>query len=80
MNMEKEDAILVFDEPAKARILKALDLKPNAKQELADKENKILTNAEYESIHIQEFGGILRGSKIAIKKDKTDLVRYFVTK
>ncbi|MDI6641790.1 MAG: hypothetical protein QME68_05715 [Elusimicrobiota bacterium] len=72
--------LVVFDDSSKGRMLKALALRKNERSELVDEENKVLTNQDFETIKINEFGGILRGSKIPIKKDKSELVKYFISK
>ena len=77
---EKKDTIIVFDNSSRDLILKVLDLRKNEKSELIDEEGKILTNQEFESIKAEELGGILQGSKIPIKKSKSELVKYFVNK
>jgi hypothetical protein len=72
--------LIVFDGSSVERVYKALALSENEKGELVDEDNKVLTNQDFETIKSSDFGGILVGSKIPIKKDKTELVRYFVNK
>ena len=80
INMNNEDPIIVFDNSSRELILKTLEFRRYEKSELVDTEGKILTNPEFESIKAEEFGGILKGSKIPIRKNKSELVRYFVSK
>ena len=72
--------IIVFDDSSKKRILESLGLKKNKQSELVDSNEQIITNQEFESIKEDEFGGILKSSKIAIKKDISELVKFFVNK
>lgn len=76
--MNENTPIIVFDESAKKKLLVSLGFSVNQNKEIVDKDNKILTNTDYEPINLDEFGGILRGSKIPIKKEKSELVRYFI--
>lgn len=78
--MTDEDPILVFEESSKERLLKALGLRVNSEGLIVDEKNKVLTNQEYEPITFVEFGGILKGSKVPIKKQQRELVKYFVNK
>ncbi|MBS3138569.1 hypothetical protein J4207_02585 [Candidatus Woesearchaeota archaeon] len=72
--------ILVFDEHSKEDIIKALGLKVNSTGELIDNEGKVLNNSDFETIKMDEFGGMLKGSKIPIKNNTLELVKYFVKK
>ncbi len=76
-----KDPIIVFDNSSRELILKTLELSKNEKSELTDSEGKILTNQEFEPIKAEEFGGILKSSKILIKNNKSmELIKYFVNK
>ncbi len=76
--MVNDDCMLIFDESSKKRILSSLGISTNDEFELIDEDNKVLTNQDFESIKLNEFGGILVGSKIPIKNDRTELVKYFL--
>ena len=78
--MKEAIPILIFDESSKERVIKSLGFNKNKESQLIDKENKVLINQDFEPIKLEEFGGILKGSKIPIKKDKTELVKYFINK
>ena len=78
--MEKDVPVLVFDDSSKDRILKALGLKRGKDSVLIGRKGKIQTNDRFEEISFSEFGGVLRGSKLLIKKDTSDLARYFTNR
>jgi len=64
----------------KKKILKALGLKTGKNSIIVDGENRAITNRDFETIKEKEFGGILKSSKLPIKKDTSELVKYFVRK
>ena len=72
--------IVLFDDSSKEKIVKALGLKINPDGRLADEDGKILTNQVYEDIRFDDFGGILISSKLPIKKDQSEIVKYFLRK
>ncbi|MBU1198366.1 MAG: hypothetical protein KKF46_05475 [Nanoarchaeota archaeon] len=74
--MSNEEPILVFDDTSKSRLLKALGFKVE-KSDILDEKGKLLTNPDFEVIPNNNFGGFLKGSKIAIKKEESELVKYF---
>jgi hypothetical protein len=75
------EEIIVFDDSSKRSILSSLGIrKDDESSELINEQNKKLTNKNGETIKLEEFGGILRSSKRVIKKDKTELVKYFLDK
>lgn len=74
------DAIIIFDNSSKEKILELLGIKTNEENELVELDGRIMTNTEQEPISLKDFGGILKGSRIAIKKDRDELVRYFVNR
>ena len=78
--MTEEDPILAFEDSSKERLLKALGLSVTSEGLIVDGKNKVLTNQEYEQITFGEFGGVLKGSKVPIKKQQRELVKYFVNK
>ncbi len=82
VNKETEELypIVVFDDSSMNRIYKALALRKNENDELIDEKDRVLTNQDFETIKSSNFGGILRGSKVSITKDKLELVKYFVRK
>jgi len=77
--MEKKP-ILVFDDSVKERITEALGYSKTENNELISKNGKFATSQEFEIIKFEEFGGMLQGSKIAIKKEDSELVKFFTTK
>ena len=78
--IEGKEPILLFDNSSKERILSSLGITKNVDSELVNDSGKVLTNADLEPVQFEEFGGILRSSKVLIKKDKADLIRYFVSR
>jgi len=78
--MYNKDEIFVFDESTKRSILNLLDIQSNEEGYLVDNEDKVLTDQDFEPLDETEFGGILKGSKIPIRKDRAELVKYFVKK
>lgn len=75
--MLKEDApLIIFDNSSKEEILDSLGFKEKD-GELIDDEGLIQTNDQIEIVKSKEFGGVLRGSKRVIKKDSSELARYF---
>lgn len=78
--VEGKEAILIFDDSSKERILNSLGISKTEDSELVNEKNKVLTNADLEPVRFCEFGGILRSSKLLIKKDKSELIRYFVNR
>ncbi len=77
--MSEDDPILVFDESSKAKIIKLLGFKEEDSL-LIDEEGLVQTNQQYEPVSAKDFGGVLKGSKIVIKKDQLELARYFASK
>ena len=78
--VNKRDPIIVFDDSSKKKIFKALGLKEGPGSILQDEQNRTLTDQDFEPIKATEFGGVLKGSKIPIRKEREELVRYFVAK
>ncbi len=79
MKEENQMPMLVFDDSIKGRILEALGFKAEDSH-LVDEEGLIQTNQQFETVSAEEFGGVLKGSKIVIKKDVSDIVSYFANK
>lgn len=75
--MEEDFPMIVFDDSSKKEIFEALGLKQED-EHLVDEEGSIQTNDQIEIIKSNEFGGVLKGSKVMIKKDSLDLARYFL--
>ncbi len=73
------DTVIVFDNSSKEKILDLLGIQINENSELVEN-GRILTNVEQEAISLKDFGGILEGSRIAIKKNRDELVHYFVNR
>ena len=78
--MDENNLVLAFDDTSKNRLLKSLGIHQNDNSELVDENDKVITGQDFEPIKFDEFGGILQGSKQAIKKEKSELVRFFASK
>ena len=78
--MNDKEPILIFDNSIKDKVIISLGLSKNKESQLVDKEGKIATSQDFESINYDEFGGVLKGSKIPIKNKDTELVKYFISK
>lgn len=76
--VEKREAVLVFDNSVKEKVIKSLGLIKKGSH-LIDKEGKIVASQDFESINYNEFGGILKGSKIPIKNKESELIKYFTS-
>ncbi|MAG02466.1 hypothetical protein CMI42_03955 [Candidatus Pacearchaeota archaeon] len=77
--MINEIPILVFDDSVKERVIKSLGFSRNEDSKLVDENDKVVTTQEFESIKESEFGGVLKSSKIPIKKEESELVKYFIS-
>ena len=77
--MINEVPILVFDDSVKERVIKSLGFSRNEDSKLVDENDKVVTTQEFESIKESEFGGVLKSSKIPIKKEESELVKYFIS-
>jgi hypothetical protein len=75
----KEKPIIVFNDSVKPKVIKALGFKTDKKSRLLDRNGKVVTSQSFESITSKEFGGMLQGSKIPIKKKESELVKYFIS-
>ena len=71
-----ETPLVVFDNSSKKKIIKSLGLK-KVGDVLIDGNGMIQTNKQFETVSEEEFGGVLKGSKVVIKKDSSELARYF---
>lgn len=69
--------LIIFDDSVKNKVISLIG-KINSNLELSDEDGKIITSQDFESIKSTDFGGILMGSKIPIKKDQSELVKYFI--
>ncbi|HIG92844.1 TPA: hypothetical protein HA242_03340 [Candidatus Woesearchaeota archaeon] len=76
--VDSKELVLVFDDSVKERIIKSLGFSLNEKEELMDTRGKIATSQDFKPIYSKEFGGLLRGSKIPIRKKESELVKYFL--
>tara|TARA_Y100000031_G_C8219327_1_gene385019 strand:- start:1197 stop:1439 length:243 start_codon:yes stop_codon:yes gene_type:complete len=77
--MINEVPILVFDDSVKERVIKSLGFSRNEDSKLVDENDKVVTTQEFESIKESEFGGVLKSSKIPIRKEESELVKYFIS-
>ena len=75
----KEKPIIVFDDSVKSKVIKALGYTENENSELVDKKGKVVTSQNFEKISSDEFGGVLSGSRIPIKNNESELVKFFVS-
>ncbi len=79
-NKIEETPILIFDSSVMDKVLKSLGLRKDEESKLIDEEGKVITSQDFESITYDEFGGMLKGSKIPIKNKESELVEYFISK
>lgn len=79
MEKDNEMPILIFDDSSKDKVLETLGFSQEDSH-LIDEEGLIQTNQQFEEISEENFGGILQGSKIFIKKDPSEIVKYFASK
>ena len=77
--MNEKSPIIIFDDSVKSKLVSSLGFNKNAESNLVDNNGKIATSQDFESISFDEFGGVLKGSKIAIRKRDSELVRYFIS-
>ena len=77
MDKDEISPVLVFDDSSKKEIIMALGLIEDKESRLVDEKGLIQTNQDFQVVHSNELGGVLKGSKIIIKKDVADLVTYF---
>ena len=77
---QEELPIVVFDDTSKESIIQSLGFSLNEESELVDENGKVITARDFEPIKLNDFGGILRSSKIPIRKDVAELSRYFLEK
>ncbi len=75
-----ETPIITFDEQNKDRVLSSLGFKEDKRGRLVNEKGTLLTDLDFEPVLAKDFGGALRGSKVIVKKDKSDLVKYFISK
>jgi len=74
----QESLVITFDDFSRREIFDALDLKKEGNC-LVDSEGFTQTNDQFEVISPGEFGGVLRGSKVMIKKEPSEVSRYFAS-
>jgi len=79
MDEDKAIPVLVFDDSLKDKVMRALGFSKGRDSELVDEKGRTVTSQDYDSISYEEFGGVLRGSKVPIKKEESELVKYFVS-
>ena len=70
--------VIIFDESIKYRIIDSLGFKADEEAKLVDSDGKLATSQEFETISFDEFGGVLQGSKIPIKNEDSELLKYFI--
>lgn len=68
--------MVTFDEGSKRDIVAALGLIESG-ETLTDSEGLLITDQNFERVELKNFGGVLKGSKIFINNDSTELVKFF---
>lgn len=68
---------IIFSDNMKKRILESLGIKRIDKDILVGEDNHLVADQNFEPLTEREFGGILQGSKIAIKNEESAVVKYF---
>ena len=76
----EEKPVIVFDDSIKPKIIKSLGFKEDKESRLIQGDGKLATSQDYESINSSDFGGVLQGSKIPIRNNNSELVKYFISK
>lgn len=79
MVKEKDMPVIVFDDSVRDKLLNSLGMSQDKDSNLIDDSGKTITSQDFESINSEEFGGILVGSKVSIKKEESELVKYFIS-
>ena len=74
--MEPEITI-TFDDDSRDFILDSIGINKN-KKNLIDIDKPILSKVDNKVIKEKEFGGVLKGSKVFIRKDTSELVHFFL--
>lgn len=77
--MNTKEPIIVFDDSVKDKLINSLGLQENKDGFLEDSNGKIITDQDFDPLSIKDFGGILKGSKLAIKNDIVELAKYFIS-
>lgn len=67
---------ITFDDTSKEIIFDALGLKKEG-EILIDSSGKVVNAQDYDEIKTKEFGGVLKGSKIFIRNNSSELIQYF---
>lgn len=75
-----ETPIIVFDDTVKDKVLKAVGYSKDKDSNLVDEKGRLVTSQDYDSISYEEFGGVLRSSKVPIEKKNSELVKYFISR
>ncbi len=74
-------SVITFDDSVKKRVVKALGFKEEKGTKRLVRENgKIAISQDFQPITMDNFGGVLQGSKIPIKNDESELIKYFVSR
>ena len=77
--MSRKEPVIIFDDSVKSKIIEALGYKKEGAN-LVDEEGKVVTSMDYEEITYKNFGGVLKGSQIPVKKEDSDIAKYFVNR
>ena len=69
---------LTFDKSVKKEVLEVFDKTVNEEGIIIEKDSKqpVLSSEDGQEIHIDEFGGIAKGSEIFIKNDIVSLMKF----
>ncbi|MFH1521615.1 MAG: hypothetical protein ABIF18_01520 [archaeon] len=71
-----EKVMVTFEENSKEDIIMALGLH-SSEGEIVDSQGLVVTDQNYESVELKNFGGVLRGSKVFINNNSVELVKFF---
>ncbi len=74
--IDKSLPLISFDDSIKKELFNALGLQEK-EESLVDEEGLIQINSQFEGVTPNNFGGILQGSKLMIKKDPSEIISYF---
>lgn len=76
--MKIQQPVLVFDDSVKDKIVKALGY-TSVNKSLVDEDGRTVSSQDFDEVSYDNFGGILIGSKIPIKNEESELVKYFLS-
>ncbi|MBT6690452.1 hypothetical protein HN903_02375 [archaeon] len=68
---------ITFDNDSRDFVLNSIGITKN-KRSLIDIDKPIVSLVDNKAIKEKEFGGVLKGSKVFIRKDTSELVQFFL--